>query len=67
MQIVNNRVKLEYVNLGDLDQFDTGAIAAYEAGYNNALARGIKIKALIICNPHNPLGKIQRFKSITSF
>lgn len=48
---------MEYVDVGDINQFDPGCVAAFEAGYHDALERGIKIKALLICNPHNPLGK----------
>lgn len=51
------RVNLEYVSVGDTDQFSTDCLAGYEAGFENAKARGINIKALVICNPHNPIGE----------
>lgn len=50
-------VHLEYVHVGDRDQFSPDSIPAIEAGYEAAKVRGRKIKALIICNPHNPLGR----------
>ncbi|KAI0197338.1 pyridoxal phosphate-dependent transferase [Xylaria flabelliformis] len=49
-------VELEYVSVGNTDQFTPACVAAYEAGYEEAKARGRNIKALMICNPHNPLG-----------
>lgn len=43
--------------MGDTDQFSPSCVAAFTAGFEDAKARGIRIKALMICNPHNPLGK----------
>lgn len=54
---IRTGVKLEYVEVGDTDQFSPDCVALYEAGYEAAKARGVDIKALIICNPHNPLGQ----------
>lgn len=51
------RVNLEYVSVGDTDQFSPDCIAGYEAGFEDAKARGVNIKALVICNPHNPIGE----------
>ncbi|KAI1136382.1 acc synthase [Hypoxylon sp. FL0543] len=50
-------VNLEFVDVGDTDQFSPDCVAAYETGFEAAKARGINIRALIICNPHNPLGE----------
>ncbi|KAI6082189.1 acc synthase [Hypoxylon rubiginosum] len=50
-------VTLEYVDVGDTDQFSPDCVAGYEAGFEAAKARGVSIKALILCNPHNPLGQ----------
>ncbi|KAI4858763.1 acc synthase [Hypoxylon rubiginosum] len=50
-------VNLEYVDVGDTDQFSPDCVAGYEAGFEAAKARGVSIKALILCNPHNPLGQ----------
>ncbi|KAI2471081.1 acc synthase [Annulohypoxylon bovei var. microspora] len=54
---IRTGVTLEYVEVGDTDQFLPDCVARYEAGYEAAKARGVNIKALIICNPHNPLGQ----------
>ncbi|KAH9894579.1 acc synthase [Xylariomycetidae sp. FL2044] len=50
-------VSLEYVSVGDTDQFSPACVALYEAGYEEARVRGKDIRALLICNPHNPLGR----------
>ncbi|KAI0420287.1 PLP-dependent transferase [Xylaria grammica] len=49
-------VDIEYVSVGDREQFTPACVSAFEAGYDAAAARGKKIRALMICNPHNPLG-----------
>lgn len=48
---------LEYIEVGDTGQFSPACVDAFEAGYEAAKARGVNIRALIICNPHNPLGQ----------
>ncbi|KAI1640709.1 pyridoxal phosphate-dependent transferase [Biscogniauxia mediterranea] len=50
-------VELEYISMGDMDQFSPACIAAFDAGFEAAKARGVNVRALIICNPHNPLGQ----------
>ncbi|EEU35186.1 uncharacterized protein NECHADRAFT_97577 [Fusarium vanettenii 77-13-4] len=55
--VMRTGVNLEYVSVGDTDQFSPGCIAGYEAGFEDAKARGVNIKALVICNPHNPIGQ----------
>jgi len=44
--------------VGDTNQFSPACVAKYDAGFEAAKARGVDIKALIICNPHNPLGTL---------
>ncbi|KAJ4217967.1 hypothetical protein NW759_008562 [Fusarium solani] len=55
--VMRTGVNLEYVSVGDTDQFSPDCIAGYEAGFEDAKARGVNIKALVICNPHNPIGQ----------
>ncbi|KAM6506068.1 hypothetical protein FSOLCH5_014249 [Fusarium solani] len=55
--VMRTGVNLEYVSVGDTDQFSPDCIAGYEAGFEDAKARGVNIKALVICNPHNPIGE----------
>lgn len=46
-----------YVPFHGVDQFSTDALAKYEAAYEKAVEDGIKVRALMLCNPHNPLGQ----------
>ncbi|KAI1468319.1 PLP-dependent transferase [Daldinia caldariorum] len=48
---------LEHVDVGDTEQFSPDCVAAYDAGFEAAKARGVNIRALVICNPHNPTGR----------
>ncbi|OGM48609.1 hypothetical protein ABOM_002012 [Aspergillus bombycis] len=54
---MRTNIHLEYVSVGDMDQFSPSCITSFDAGFEAAKARGINIKALMICNPHNPLGR----------
>jgi bifunctional pyridoxal-dependent enzyme with beta-cystathionase and maltose regulon repressor activities len=52
------RVDLEYVAFSsEIDQFDAGCVSVYEKALDDAKHRGISVKALLLCNPHNPLGR----------
>ncbi|KAF2449563.1 aminotransferase [Karstenula rhodostoma CBS 690.94] len=41
----------------DIDQFTPDILPQYEAALKSAKDRGIKVKVLVLCNPHNPLGR----------
>jgi 1-aminocyclopropane-1-carboxylate synthase len=40
-----------------VDQFRDGAVEMYEQALMKAKKEGVVVKGLVICNPHNPLGK----------
>lgn len=46
-----------YATFEDIDQFGVDAVKVYEDHILQAAKDGINIRALLICNPHNPLGK----------
>ncbi len=50
--------KLVYTPFSGADQFSLEAIDRYEQALQEAKSEGIKIKALILSNPHNPLGTL---------
>lgn len=52
--------KLVYASFGHVDQFSTQAIQRYKQALEEAERGGIKIKALVLTNPHNPLGTAGR-------
>jgi 1-aminocyclopropane-1-carboxylate synthase len=51
-------VKCVYAGFNGEDQFSPeGAVRGYENALQEAEANGTKIRALLICHPHNPLGQ----------
>lgn len=44
---------------GEVDQFSADAVQFYEQALQDAKRRGVNVRALIIVNPHNPLGKCE--------
>ncbi|BFZ63142.1 hypothetical protein YB2330_004262 [Saitoella coloradoensis] len=52
-----SRTKLLPVPLHGADPFGTAAVAQYEATILDARKQGIKVRVLLLCNPHNPLGQ----------
>ncbi|VUC33965.1 unnamed protein product, partial [Clonostachys rosea] len=50
-------VNIEWVSFAGDYQFSLLEVADYDAAFEEAKARGSNIRALIICNPHNPLGQ----------
>ncbi|KAI1260747.1 1-aminocyclopropane-1-carboxylate synthase C [Xylariaceae sp. FL1019] len=52
------RVQTIGVSFGkDIDPFSVESCAAYEDALLEARANGIAVRAMILCNPHNPLGR----------
>lgn len=56
---LENRAKVKpiYVDFGDVDVLGLQAIACYEHALQEAASQGVAVKALLLCNPHNPLGQ----------
>lgn len=50
------------------DQFSSDAsgklIAAFSAAYEEAVATGVMVKAVLVCNPSNPLGRFYSKKTL---
>ncbi|KAI9151414.1 putative aminotransferase tcpI [Paramyrothecium foliicola] len=49
--------KIIGVSFEDTDPFGLETLVAYEKALENAQRAGIRVKALLLCNPHNPLGR----------
>ncbi|KAG9962673.1 PLP-dependent transferase, partial [Aureobasidium melanogenum] len=63
-------LKCVFVSFGTTDQFSVSAIANYENTLLEARKQGISIRALLLCNPHNPLGRcypIATIKALMQF
>ncbi len=57
LELTSSRVRCEYVGFGDIDQFSLEAVTKYEEALQAAERNGTKIRALVLCHPHNPLGR----------
>ncbi|KAJ5567185.1 1-aminocyclopropane-1-carboxylate synthase 6 [Penicillium sp. DV-2018c] len=54
---VPSSCQLIYTPFHGDDPFSVAAVARYEQTLLQARDEGVKIRALLICNPHNPLGR----------
>jgi aspartate/methionine/tyrosine aminotransferase len=54
--LIEPRCKLVYTPFGDVDQFSALAVDCYERALQEAQRNGTRVRALVIANPHNPLG-----------
>ncbi|CAN9210832.1 unnamed protein product [Alternaria alternata] len=50
-------VRMVPVSFNDVDPFGPGCVAQYEEALLAAQTTGIKIRAILLCHPHNPLGR----------
>ena len=50
-------VEVVQVKFGDLDPMSVEGVQNYEDAIADARNRGVTVKALILCSPHNPLGR----------
>lgn len=53
-----------FVSFGPTDQFSVSCIQHYEDALLEARKQGISIRALLLCNPHNPLGRCYPLETI---
>lgn len=51
------RIQSIFADFDDVDQFSPAAVAKYEEALIKAEKNGTRIRALVLCNPHNPLGR----------
>ncbi|GAQ44870.1 hypothetical protein AtubIFM56815_009359 [Aspergillus tubingensis] len=51
------QIGLLEVAFGTTDPFSITAINEYERTYAEAKRKGLQVKALLLCSPHNPLGR----------
>ncbi|KAF9412043.1 hypothetical protein BGZ94_001163, partial [Podila epigama] len=55
--IVNSKAKVVVCDLGDTSPFDVSHVDLMQNAFDNATRDGIKVRALCLSNPHNPLGR----------
>lgn len=49
-------LNMVYADTDPLEGFGPGAVEKYEVALKEAEANGVKVRALLLVNPHNPLG-----------
>lgn len=62
-----SRCQLVYASFGEIDQFGVNAVNKYEEAILKATRNGVKIRALLLCNPHNPLGKCYTIDALKAY
>ncbi|RDW92606.1 hypothetical protein BP5796_02000 [Coleophoma crateriformis] len=50
-------LNIVYADMDGLDPFSPGVASKYQEALDASATRGIHVKALLIVNPHNPLGR----------
>lgn len=50
-------VKMVYADMGTEEAFTPASVDKYELALKDAEARGTKIRAVLLVNPHNPVGE----------
>ncbi|CAJ0554417.1 Ff.00g129300.m01.CDS01 [Fusarium sp. VM40] len=51
------QAKVVGVSFGDVDPLTLETVDVYEKALLDAQSQGIRVRALLLCNPHNPLGR----------
>ncbi|KAF2020877.1 putative aspartate aminotransferase [Aaosphaeria arxii CBS 175.79] len=60
-------VNVEEVGFGSTDPFSEDALVHYKDAYTQAEKEGKTIRAILLCNPHNPLGRCYSKEVIQGF
>ncbi|OLL22474.1 Elongation factor G, mitochondrial, partial [Neolecta irregularis DAH-3] len=60
-------VKPICVSLAGTDPFSPDCVSRYETALLEAREKGIQVRGLILCNPHNPLGRCYSKEAIIEF
>lgn len=61
------RVQCVFVEFDGIDQFSRQAVEKYEKALIEATQNGIRIRGLMLCHPHNPLGRCYPRETIIEF
>lgn len=64
---IRSKVKLVEVSLKGYDPFSKEAIVRFEEEFVKAESNRIKIRMLVLCTPHNPLGQYSTFLILFNF
>ncbi|KAF4552445.1 Aminotransferase class I and II-like protein 5 [Elsinoe fawcettii] len=61
------RAELIKVAFGDVDPMSVEAVGFYEKAFDEAKSRGVNVRALMLCNPHNPLGRCYSKEALEAY
>lgn len=61
------RVKFIYVRFNGVDQFSIEGVDKYEEALLEAQKAGIRVRGLLLCHPHNPLGQCYPRETLIKF
>ena len=54
---MNSRARCLFTDFHGVDQFSVDAVPKYEDAIRAAEREGIRVRTLVVCHPHNPLGR----------
>lgn len=63
---IEGRVQMVYADTEIEEAFEPGVVEKYEAALVDAKTRGVEIRAVMVVNPHNPVGVYHSFPSCLS-
>ena len=49
-------LEIVYADIKGVDPFSPGVVARYQEAFDTSATKGVKVKGVLIVNPHNPLG-----------
>ncbi|GMK59407.1 hypothetical protein CspeluHIS016_0800130 [Cutaneotrichosporon spelunceum] len=62
-----SRVRLEPVELPVDEAFSPSSLSHFEARADELAAQGVTVRAVILCNPHNPLGRTYSRETLLAY
>lgn len=60
-------LKIVYADMEGVDSFDPEIVGQYQKALDASFIKGVKIRFLMIVNPHNPLGMCRIWSPFPSF
>jgi 1-aminocyclopropane-1-carboxylate synthase len=61
------RVKCIFASFDNIDQFTVAAVKRYEVAIEESKVQGTAVRAMILCNPHNPLGQCYEPEALVEY
>jgi bifunctional pyridoxal-dependent enzyme with beta-cystathionase and maltose regulon repressor activities len=55
--MTKSKAKVVVAHLGDVSPFDAAHVELMQQAVDKATAEGTRVRAFVLSNPHNPLGR----------